>query len=70
MGLLDDCTFESDCWTVIAEFTKLGYSALALNLEKCGRPLDAAEIYEKKLKMYSLARKAVESLLVSTKNNI
>jgi hypothetical protein len=41
---------------VSTEFVKLGYSALALNLEKCGRHLDAAEIYEKKLKMYDKAR--------------
>jgi hypothetical protein len=41
---------------VATEFVKGGYSALALNLEKCGRPLDAAEIYEKKLKMYDKAR--------------
>ena len=56
MGILDDGTLESDCRDEIVEFTKLGYSALAINLEKCGRPLDAAEIYEKKLKMYDKAR--------------
>jgi hypothetical protein len=40
----------------IGDFTVRGYSALALNLEKCGRPLDAAEIYEKHLRMYDKAR--------------
>ena len=41
---------------VATEFTERGYSVLASNLEKCGRPLDAAEMYEKKLKMYDKAR--------------
>ena len=56
MGLLADGSLVSDCKDKITEFSKRGYSALALNLEKCGRSLDAAEIYEKKLKMYDKAR--------------
>jgi hypothetical protein len=46
----------SDCPKVATEFAKLGYNALALNLEKCGRTLDAARIYEEKLKLYDKAR--------------
>jgi hypothetical protein len=56
MRLYSDGSPEPDCRAEIIRFTKLGYSALALNLEKCGRPSDAAEIYEKKLKMYDKAR--------------
>jgi hypothetical protein len=56
VGLLDDGSLQSDVRVEIAEFVKRGYSTLALNLEKCGRPQDAAEIYEKKLKMYDKAR--------------
>ena len=56
VGLLDDGSLQSDARVEIAEFVKRGYSTLALNLEKCGRPQDAAEIYEKKLKMYDKAR--------------
>ena len=56
MGLHDDGTLESNCWDVLKDFAKLGYSALAFNLERCGRPLDAAVIYEKQLKMYDKAK--------------
>jgi hypothetical protein len=56
MKLYSNGTPEPDCRTEIIKFTKLAYSALALNLEKCGRPSDAAEIYEKRLKMYDKAR--------------
>ncbi len=56
MGFLDDGTLEVNCRDFVTEFAQLGYSALALNLEKCGRPLDAAKIYEEKLKMYHKAR--------------
>ena len=55
-GLLDDGTIRPECWDITPEFVKLGYSALALNLEKCGRTLDAAKIYEEKLKIYDKAR--------------
>jgi hypothetical protein len=55
MGL-DDGTLEPDKKDLINDFVKRGYSTLALNLEKCGRPLDAAEIYEKHLKLYDKAR--------------
>ena len=56
LGLFDDGTIDSDCWDITPEFVKRGYSALALNLEKCGRTLDAATIYEEKLKIYDKAR--------------
>jgi hypothetical protein len=56
LGLSDDGTIAPDCWDITPEFVKRGYSALALNLEKCGRILDAAKIYEEKLKMYDKAR--------------
>ena len=46
----------SDCPKVATEFAKLGYYALASNLEKCGRPLDAAKIYEEKLRQYDKAK--------------
>jgi DNA-directed RNA polymerase subunit RPC12/RpoP len=38
------------------DFINREYAALARNLEKCGRPLDAADIYERNLKLYDKAR--------------
>ena len=46
----------------LLDFVRLGYHALALNLEKCGRRQDAADIYEKRLQMYDKARQLREIL--------
>jgi DNA-directed RNA polymerase subunit RPC12/RpoP len=37
-------------------FLAYAFQVLASNIERAGRPLDAADIYEKKLKMYDKAR--------------
>lgn len=60
MGMRDNGTFTSEQGLPVRAFVNRGYSALAQNLEKCGRPLDAAEIYEKHLKMYDKARQLRE----------
>jgi transcription initiation factor IIE alpha subunit len=52
----DDGLLGSKCGYDISDFVKRGYSALAFNLEKCGRHLDAAKIYEEQLKMYEEAK--------------
>ncbi len=56
VDLGDNGLLDSECGQDIDDFVKRGYSALAFNLEKCGRPLDAAKIYEEQLKMYEKAK--------------
>ena len=57
LGISDDGTLEKDVSRIRMDFINRAYSALAGNLERRGRPLDAADIYGKKLKMYDKARK-------------
>jgi hypothetical protein len=56
LGISDDGKLEKDIRRIRLYFIKRGYSALAGNLERCGRTLDAADIYRKKLKLYDKAR--------------
>jgi len=60
LGIHADGTWGEEAGDIHRAFGKHGYLGLAANLEKCGRPLDAAEIYEKHLKMYDKARQLRE----------
>ena len=62
MGINDEGNVIPDsgvCGTLIQDFVKQGHSTLAQNLEECGRPLDAANIYES-LRMYDKAKQLRE----------
>jgi hypothetical protein len=56
LGIGDDGTLDKDLSRIRMDFINNAYLALAKNLERNGRPLDASEIYRKKLKMYVKAR--------------
>jgi len=56
LGISDDGTVEKDNRRIRLDFIDRAYTELAQNLEKSGRPLDAAAIYGKKLKLYDKAR--------------
>jgi hypothetical protein len=56
LGIDDDGTLDEDISPIRMDFINRGYLALARNLERCGRPLEASDIYRKKLKMYEKAR--------------
>lgn len=58
MGMNHDGTVKPE-WTRTQKSIKLTNLALASNLEKCGRPLDAAQIFENLL-MYDKAKKLRE----------
>jgi DNA-directed RNA polymerase subunit RPC12/RpoP len=64
LGITDDGTFVEDAASKVGnitlEFVNRGHLTLAQNLEKCGRPLDAADIYEKYLRNYDKARQLRE----------
>jgi hypothetical protein len=60
MGLDDDGTL-IDEYETATDFIRLGYRMLASNLEKCGRCLDSAEVYETRLGMYDKAKQLRES---------
>jgi hypothetical protein len=56
MGLEDDGSLFGD-YIFAHEFVRRGYEALAENLEKSGRYLDSAKVYETKLKQYDEAKR-------------
>jgi hypothetical protein len=56
LSINDDGTLETDISRIRLDFINRAYSALAENLEKCGRFLDAASIYSKKLRLYDKAK--------------
>lgn len=60
MGLDDDGTLIEEYETA-TDFIRQGYVILASNLEKCGRYLDSAEVYETRLGMYDKAKQLRES---------
>ena len=55
MGLNDDGTLIDD-YEPASDFIRQGYLILASNLEKCGRYLDSARVYETRLGMYDKAK--------------
>jgi len=56
LSINDDGALEKDISRIRLDFINRAYLALAENLEKCGRFLDAANIYSKKLKLYDRAK--------------